>query len=115
MASAVYRVGALGRGLIGLSSRSCVAHVCACVCVCMCECEFERECECACQETGLKLECLDGYLSPPQLLDLLSLSLILLVRITPPVPLATCYCQRCSQSRSVRFSRFVPLPLFHCA
>ena len=60
MHPSVYRVGALGRGLIGLSSRSCVAHVCACVC----ECEFERECECACQETVLKLECLDGYLSP---------------------------------------------------
>ena len=43
----------------------------------------------ACQEAGLKLECLDGYFSPSTALDLASLSLVLSVRTTPLVPLAT--------------------------
>jgi hypothetical protein len=51
---------------------------------------------------------------PLNLQDLLSLSLTLSVRATPPVPRAACHGRCCGQSRSVRFSRFVPLPLFQC-
>ena len=74
MASSVYQAGVV--------SRMCVL-ACACVSVSLSVSANVR----AKRQVSSWNAWMD--ISPPQLLDLLSLSLILLVRITPPVPLAT--------------------------